>query len=290
MNRLFVIGDPIAHSKSPLIQNAMLRELGLSEEWSYSARRVPGKETAAWLAWAKTQDCRGFNATMPHKEHLVSLVDELSPEAAACQSVNTVCIREGRAFGFSTDGRGFLQSLTDAGIDPRGGKVVLLGAGGAARAVALQLAKLEVEEIAICNRSLERAQALCACAPGKLKPVGFSRAELERALDRCALLVNCTPLGMEGIGRQFEDLSFLQALPPQGAVCDLVYSPAETELLARARAEGHRTLNGLGMLLYQGIFALEHFLNRKLDLVRMRQIAECALSGEGEKGWKRVCY
>lgn len=278
MNQLFVIGDPIAHSKSPLLQNAMLQELGLAETWSYGARQVRGEEIATWLAQAKAGICRGFNATMPHKEHLARLVDQLSPGAAACRSVNTVCIREGRALGFSTDGPGFVQSLTDAQMDPQGGRVVLLGAGGAAKAVALQLAGLDVEEITVCNRNLERAQALCSHAPDKLKPASLNRRGLEEALARCSLLVNCTPLGMAGTGRQFEDLSFLQALPAQGAVCDLVYSPAETMLLARARAEGHRTLNGLGMLLYQGIFALEHFLDQKLDLAQMRRVAEAALA------------
>ena len=266
MKKLCVIGDPIAHSKSPLIQNAMLGALGLSGEYRYEAQRVPGDETAQWLARARAEGCAGFNATMPHKEHLVPLMDQLSDDARMYGAVNTVCLRDGRAVGHNTDGEGFLRALKEAGMDPAGKRVLMLGAGGAARAVAPKLLQGGAEAVFVCNRTVERAAELCAWDPmGRLAPVGMDGDTLGRLACRCELAVNCTSLGMEGAGGQFPDLSFVDALPSQAGVFDLIYSPPETELLHRVRQRGLRTANGLGMLIWQAILALELFLARELD-------------------------
>ena len=282
MNRLFVIGDPVAHSRSPLIQTAMLRALGLEDTWSYEARQVEREETGAWLEACRRGQCRGFNATMPHKENLAALVDWCDPQAAACGSVNTVCIREGRAYGYSTDGAGFLYGLERGGIDPMAGQVVLLGAGGAARAVTLALIQLGVEKVTLCCRRREQGEALRALAPQQLAVATWESPQMDQAIACCRLLVNCTPLGMEGTGSQFSHLDSLQLLPGQAAVCDLIYRPAETGLLAQARQRGHRGINGLGMLIGQAICALEHFLDRPLDRMTMGRVVEAALAEEGE--------
>jgi shikimate dehydrogenase len=279
LKKLCVIGDPISHSLSPLIQNAMIRALGLPFE--YSAVRVERGRTKEWLELARAKGYAGFNATMPHKEELAGLMDVLSPEAAACAAVNTVCIRNGRYYGFSTDGEGFFRSLADAEVSPAGKKVLLLGAGGAAKAVALRLAGAKAAEIAVCNRTEEKALELAKAAPEIIRAALFTPETLSREAADASLLVNCTSLGMEGTAGQFDDFSFLDGLPSGAAVCDIIYRPPETELLRRAKARGLRAANGLGMLIHQAICALEHFSDAPLDQRRMYEAASRALATGG---------
>lgn len=274
--KLCVIGDPVLHSKSPLIQNTLLQALGL--DYIYLCQPVRPGEAGRWLEAAKTAGYAGFNATMPHKEELLPLMDGLDEDARLYGSVNTVCIRDGRAYGCNTDGKGFVQALADAGVEVKGRRVVLLGAGGAAKAVSLKLVQQGAASVTVCNRTRERAAALCAHAPGVMRPAAFDPDSLQREAGAADLLVNCTSLGMEGTMSQFDSLSFLEALPRGAAVCDLIYHPAETALLARARELGHPALNGLGMLIHQAIFALELFTGCELDRPAMRRLAEAALA------------
>lgn len=276
--KLCVIGDPVLHSKSPLIQNTMLAALGL--DYIYLCQSVPRGETETWLRCAAFCGYAGFNATMPHKEALVPWMDELDEDARMYGAVNTVCLREGRCYGYNTDGRGFLAALEQAGVATRGQNVLILGAGGAAKAVAPKLCQAgDARQVVVANRTVEKAAALCAGAEkGRMIPVGFAPEELRRAAEQCDLLVNCTNLGMEGTGGQFSDFSFLEALPSHAAVCDVIYAPAETELLRRARERGLRTLNGLGMLIWQAVFALEHFTQTRIDGKAMVPLVEDALN------------
>ena len=276
--RLQVIGDPVLHSKSPVLHGAMLSALGLDA--AYDARVVRRGELPDYLRWARDHGVAGFNATMPHKEDLLPLLDGMDPAARLTGAVNTVCLREGAWVGFNTDGAGALSALGEVlGFDPAGSTVTLLGAGGAAKAVALALAEAGSERVRVCNRTLERAGELCARHP-RLTPAPFDPDTLERLCRGADLLVNCTSLGMEGCPRQFEGFSFLDALPPHGAVFDLIYHPAETELLAQARRRGLRAMNGLPMLVWQAVLALEHFLNRPLDRGAMAAAASAALEHE----------
>ena len=276
--KLCVIGDPVLHSKSPLIQNTMLAALGL--DYIYLCQSVPRGETETWLRCAAFCGYAGFNATMPHKEALVPRMDELDEDARMYGAVNTVCLREGRCYGYNTDGRGFLAALEQAGVATRGQNVLILGAGGAAKAVAPKLCQAgDARQVVVANRTVEKAAALCAGAEkGRMIPTGFAPEELRRAAEQCDLLVNCTNLGMEGTGGQFSDFSFLEALPSHAAVCDVIYAPAETELLRRARERGLRTLNGLGMLIWQAVFALEHFTQTRIDGKAMVPLVEDALN------------
>ena len=276
--RLQVIGDPVLHSKSPVLHGAMLSALGLDA--AYDARVVRRGELPDYLRWARDHGVAGFNATMPHKEDLLPLLDGIDPAARLTGAVNTVCLREGAWVGFNTDGAGALSALGEVlGFDPAGSTVTLLGAGGAAKAVALALAQAGAERVRVCNRTLKRAGELCARHP-RLTPAPSDPDTLERLCRGADLLVNCTSLGMEGCPRQFEGFSFLDALPPHGAVFDLIYHPAETELLAQARRRGLRAMNGLPMLVWQAVLALEHFLNRPLDRGAMAAAASAALEHE----------
>lgn len=279
MKKLCVIGDPIEHSKSPLIQNAMIRAAGL--DLVYDARRVAGRDTALWLARAEEEGYVGFNATMPHKENLLPLMDELSADAALYRSVNTVCRRKGRWYGHNTDGEGFLRALREAGMDPAGRNVLVLGAGGAAASVVLKLARSGARSIRVANRTVARAQMLCAReGTGLVQPADFAPDTLKRLAADSQLVVNCTSLGMTGVAGQFEDLSFLEELKADGAVFDLIYSPARTQLLARAQELGLPAANGLGMLVWQAVFALEQFAETTLDGGVMAAAARKALEGQ----------
>ena len=275
--KLCVIGDPVGHSKSPLIQNTMIKALGL--DYIYLCQPVPRGEIETWLRCAAFCGYAGFNATMPHKEVLVPLMDELDEDARMYGAVNTVAIRGGKYYGYNTDGRGFLTSLRQAGIETGGKTVLVLGAGGAAKAVAPKLVQAgEAACVFVANRTLEKAAALCAHdKQGRLAPAGFDRDTLCRLAEKADLLVNCTNLGMDGTNSQFEDFSFLDCLYPEAAVCDVIYSPDEPLLLHKARLAGHQTLNGLGMLVWQAIFALEHFTGEKIDGSAMLPLVRQAL-------------
>ena len=246
----------------------MLAALGL--DYVYLCQPVPRGRCREWLECAKFAGYAGFNATMPHKEELVELMDELDGDARLFGAVNTVCIRDGRAYGYNTDGAGFLRALDDEGIDPAGRRVLVLGAGGAAKAVCLKLAQAGAE-VVVCNRTADKAAALCAHEPARLRPAGFDPDTLRREAAECGLLVNCTSLGMEGAAGQFEKFSFLDALPAGAPVVDLIYAPAETELLRRAREGGHQTANGFGLLVNQVVLSLEHFTGAAIDAAEMKR-------------------
>lgn len=266
--KLCVIGDPVLHSKSPLIQNTMIRELGL--DYVYLCQPVPRGKCKQWLDCAKFAGYAGFNATMPHKEELVPLMDELDADAALIGAVNTVCIRDGKACGYNTDGEGFLRALADESIHPSGKNVLVLGAGGAAKAVCLKLAQVGAE-VTVCNRTLEKAAAICALDPAHLRPAGFDAPTLYKEAQDCDLLVNCTSLGMAGTAGQFEDFSFLDGLRLGVPVVDLIYAPAQTELLRQAKQRGHKTVNGFGLLVNQAVLALEHFTGAQIDAAKMKK-------------------
>lgn len=276
--QLQVIGDPVLHSKSPLLHRAMLGRLGL--ELPYTPRVVPRGGLPSYLSWAKANGVIGFNATMPHKEDLLPLLDQLDGDASRIGAVNTVCVRGSQLIGHNTDGGGCLLALEQAGLWPRE-RVVVLGAGGAAKAVALALAAAGARQIWVCNRTLAKAQALVQAGPGQvLAPADFSPQTLARLCAKAQLVVNCTNLGMDGCG-QFEDFSFLDALPGDGGVFDLIYHPDETTLLARARSRGLQACNGLTMLVHQAVLALEFFLDRPLNRASMAQAAMDALARSG---------
>lgn len=275
--KLCVIGDPVLHSKSPLIQNTMLRALGL--DYIYLCQPVPRGRAGEWLKCAAFAGYAGFNATMPHKEELLPLMDELDEDARMYGAVNTVCIRDGKYYGFNTDGKGFLASLRHAGVNKAGQRVLVLGAGGAAKAVAPKLCQEgAAQAVYVANRTAEKARALCAPWGERMIPADFRPETLAELAAQCSLVVNCTNLGMEGTAGQFADFSFLDALPAGAAVCDLIYAPAETELLRQARMRGFTALNGLGMLIWQAVFALEHFTRTPIDGAAMLPLVEEALA------------
>jgi shikimate dehydrogenase len=240
--RAGVVGWPIAHSLSPRIHGFWLAEH--SVDGSYEAVPVPPDGLAEAVARFRAEGWRGFNVTVPHKEAIIPLIDRLDPFAERIGAVNTVvALADGRLDGRNSDAPGFLASLGPIALDR---PVVMLGAGGAARAILAALAGAGATEIRIVNRNRSRAEALASAIPAIVGD-WESRAAL---LDGAGLLVNTTSLGMAGQPPLGLDLA---ALPRDAVVTDIVYRPLETGLLAAACARGNPTVDGLGMLLHQAV-------------------------------------
>lgn len=279
--RLFVIGHPITHSLSPAIHNAALRACGLPE--TYAALDVPADRLVETVALLRDPDVGGCNVTVPHKQAVMPLLDELSPEAARIGAVNTVAHRSGRLVGYNTDAAGFLASLRQVGVEAAGLRVVLLGAGGAARAIAFALVDAGVERLSIANRDAARAQRL-ADAVRRAARVGQEIEALElrpealaAPLGAAQLVVNATSAGMDGATSPLPP----PLVPSAGVACDIIYNPPETPFLRSARAAGARTINGLGMLVHQAAEAFTIWTGRPAPLAEMVRAAESALQRKG---------
>lgn len=276
MKQLYVIGDPVTHSKSPLLHNTMCALLGL--DYEYACRTVKREELAGFLTAVKGENCAGFNATMPFKELLLPYLDALDPLASRLGAVNTVCIKDGKLYGYNTDCPGYIAALRRRGFDPKGKRAVLLGAGGAAKAVAVGLCEAGAE-VFVANRTPDKAEALTALFPHQMYPMAWPDLHAPE-LARADLLVNATSLGMAGQG-QFGDFAFLQALPPACLVSDLIYHPTPTELLRRAAAQGLATMGGFPLLIHQAILALEYFTGQTIPPDAVLPALERAVGAQG---------
>ncbi len=274
--KLCVIGDPIEHSKSPIIHNTMIKAMNLPYVYDYN--KVAAGDIKKWIETAKRENYVGFNATMPHKVDIIPFVDVMDDEAKLYEAVNTVCFRDDKIYGFNTDGIGFLYSLLEKGVEVGEKTVTVIGAGGAASAVALKMVKEGAMKVNVLNRNIEKAESLCARFKDKMQAFAFTNQNLNLLAKDTDILINGTSLGMGGVDRDFEDLSFLSALPKTAIVCDLIYYPEKTKLLSRAQELNLNTLGGIGMLLYQGIYALEYMTGTKLDFNKMASLVKNELA------------
>ena len=267
-----VIGDPIRHSRSPAIFNAAFAATGL--DWAYLAFEVPGGRADRALDAMRVLGLEGLSVTMPHKTDVAGLVDELSPQAARLDAVNCVARDGDRLIGHNTDGAGFLASLRiEAGFEVQGRRCVVVGAGGAARAVVLALAEAGAAEVVVANRSADRAADAAGLAGTSGRAIDL--ANLASALAEAELLVNATSLGMDGASTPIS-AEGLAALPDRSLVADLVYQPIVTPLLASATGRGLATLGGLGMLVHQAAAAFEHWTGTAAPVAEMRRAGEAA--------------
>ncbi|WP_066683889.1 shikimate dehydrogenase family protein [Christensenella intestinihominis] len=244
-----VIGSPIAHSLSPAIHNMLYARYGL--ECTYGRELVTPGTLASFIESIPARHISGFNITMPLKREILPHLHYISPEA--CDGVNTVVVRPEGLYGYSTDAQGFLTALRSAGSDYKDANIVFIGAGAVTKLLACDANEKGAKSIAIVNRTPEKAQKIAR----HINAAHDHLANIGQYLQHCDLLVNTTPLGMSGTGSDFEDLSFLERLPSRAAVCDLIYSPAQTALLRSAQARGLKTMNGLGMLIWQAFFSFE---------------------------------
>jgi shikimate dehydrogenase len=242
-----LLGWPVAHSRSPVIHNHWLAHYGIAGR--YVLFPVPPEKLEAAVRGLSALGLRGCNVTTPHKQTIMPLVDRVDDLARRIGAVNTVVVeKDGTLSGFNNDGNGFVQSLRDASPQwrPDAGPIVVLGAGGAARAVVATLAAQGAREIRLSNRTFDRAKAIADEYGSPVTAVPWEqRAD---ALDGAALLANATSAGMAG--KPALDIA-LDRLPKHALVGDLIYIPPETPLLASARTRGNITVNGLGLLLNQ---------------------------------------
>ncbi|HET7770056.1 MAG TPA: shikimate dehydrogenase [Chloroflexota bacterium] len=273
-----VIGYPLHHSISPQFQQPAFDHLGLDVR--YAARETPPERLPSFLDELRAGGWLGCNVTIPHKLAVFDGVDALTDEAREIGAVNTVIVEGGRLLGHNTDAEGFMRALrAEAGFDVRGKEVVLLGAGGAALAVAVGLARAGVKRLWIANRTPARAEALAQRLEGRTdaRALPPHPAALVQALRDAQLLVNSTSVGMSS-GPAPSDLPLPEALlGPHLLVYDLVYNPAVTPLLAAASRVGARTLEGLPMLVYQGAASFERWTGKPAPTTIMMEAARRAL-------------
>ena len=276
-----VIGDPIEHTMSPLMHNAAFRELGL--DYVYVAFRVKRDELAQAIEGMRALNIRGLNVTIPHKVNIIPLLNSLDPLAEKIGAVNTVVSKDGMLKGYNTDASGFLQALLDKGVTPEGKNAVILGAGGAARAISFILAEREAN-LVILNRleemdwAEELARKISSVFGKEVRALELKEANLRTALDKAELLVNATSVGMSPNINSTPVPARL--LRPGLVVFDIVYNPIQTRLLREAEAAGAQTINGLEMLAWQGALAFEKWTGQKAPLDLMKREAIKALGHE----------
>lgn len=276
-----LIGNPLKHSISPAFQQAAFDHLGLDVR--YEMWETPDEELAAAVGRLHGASIVGANVTIPCKEKIMPLLDELSDTAERIGAVNTVVSREGKLMGFNTDAEAFVTSLLqDASYRLRNRKAVILGSGGVARAVMFALLNAEVTSVTVFNRSVERGRALVrsfARSAGRIPLAAPPWSELQesRALQDCNLLVNCTSMGMRFGAAEAESPLSAESIPKDAMVYDLVYNPEETPLLKEAKKAGAETLGGLSMLVHQGAASFELWTGKKAPLDIMLLAAREAL-------------
>jgi shikimate dehydrogenase len=256
-----IIGDPVTHSLSPRIHNAAFAAAGL--DWVYVAFPVPRGRAAAALDAMRSLGLAGLNVTMPHKTDVAAACDVLTDMASTLRSVNTVArLDDGALLGDSTDGDGFVRSLREVGVTVEGKHAIVLGAGGAARAVALALMTTGASVTLWARRDDRAADAATA--------VGVkATSDVDRGVAEADIVVNATPVGMDGEAPPFDPSRLHQGQH----VADLIYHPADTPLLAAARAAGANATNGLGMLVHQAALAFERWTGVAAPLDVMRAAA-----------------
>lgn len=273
-----IFGWPVAHSRSPAMHNAAFAHLG--RDAVYVPFAVAPERLEQALGGVVALGVSGLNVTLPHKARVIPLLWHVEPDAVAIGAVNTI-LRDGdRLIGANTDAAGLARSLSVVGVPLAGARVVVLGAGGAARAAVVGLARAGAERVVVAARKPERAEALVASLSAAVPEALLAHADLGEELSRwlpdSTLLVQSTSATLESSpdAEAFAAALPLDRLPETAVVCDLVYQPRVTAVLARASARGLSTVDGLGMLLYQGALAFERWTGEAAPVGVMRAALE----------------
>ena len=283
MGVCYLLGYPVGHSMSAVMHNAAFRELSLEHRYELLPVR-PGDLASVVSGRMRDPDVLGANVTIPHKVAVVGILDWVEPEASRIGAVNTVVNDGGVLKGHNTDGMGAMRALLEAHGDLGGSRVLLLGAGGAARAIGYHLSR-NVEALVIANRTVQRAVELAAdlssyaeCV-ASVETCSLTTGELKTALKGADILINTTSVGMSP--RVDESPICADILRPRLLVFDAVYNPMKTRLLRDAEKAGARTLEGLRMLVYQGVAAFELWTGLRAPEVLMLRHVEEHLGGGG---------
>lgn len=255
--KLAVIGDPIEHSLSPAMHREFIKLNGDNAEYT---RFHVTKDTLADMMKRVRGEMRGINVTAPHKVAVIDYLDEISEDARLFGAVNTVVNDGGRLIGYNTDAKGFYNSLLREGIDTKNKDILFFGAGGATKSVCMYLAMKNAKSITVINRTKEKAIAL---GENIKSAIGYE-IKTEMELSHYDVVINTTSAGM---APQLDVLPYadLDFIDKNTAVVDMIYNPPETKFLRLAREKGARTVNGLGMLICQGILAYELFMDTQLS-------------------------
>jgi shikimate dehydrogenase len=280
-----VIGYPLKHSVSPDFQQAALDYYKL--DIRYEAREVKIADLLSTIYKLRQPQNLGANITVPYKQETLHLIDEVDDFASMVGAMNTIVNRGGKLVGFNTDAHGFLKALRDdAKFEPENKTAVVLGAGGAARAVCFALLQEKVSSLIISNRTMEKSGGLADSLAGQaannnmsteISAVLWQGPKLAEVLQSCQLIVNCTSLGMKGSPYEEESPLTSNLIPKGALVYDLVYNPSETPLLRAAREAGASTIDGLPMLVYQGAASFKIWTDREAPLDIMIAAAKQAL-------------
>ena len=275
-----IIGDPVEHSLSPVMHNAAFSFLGLN--LVYVAFTVTAKELQTAVLGAKSLGIRGLNVTMPHKNAVINHLDKLDKNAEAIGAVNTVLIEDGKLTGYNTDGVGAITALHENGVKTEETKIVLLGAGGSAQAIAYHAAQ-EAEELVILNRTTKNAECLVndlrKSFDSKINAGTLSVDVLKKELKDADILVNATSVGMHPNVDQSPVPKDL--LRSDLCVMDIIYNPLETKLAKDAKAVGAKVVSGLDMLVYQGAVSFEIWTNCPPPVDVMKKAALTKLKEQG---------
>jgi shikimate dehydrogenase len=265
--RLAIIGDPISHALSPVLQSFLIRHFGVP--FTYEALQVRSADLPEMMQRLRSDNFRGINVTIPHKQAVVPFLDELDEAAARIGAVNTIVVDGARLIGYNTDASGFLHSLEAAKIAVGGKRAFVLGAGGAARAVVFALMQAGAETIFICNRSNTRAESLIVeFAPniktGQIQNIPWANRISWFERQRADLIINATSVGMHP---RIDEMPLPpHVFVPHMVAIDLVYNPRHTAFLQAAKTAGATVVGGLGMLIHQGVAALALWSQQQLDI------------------------
>ena len=275
-----IIGDPVEHSMSPVMHNAAFRELGI--DYLYVPFRVKSEELGKAIEGMRALNIKGLNVTIPHKVAVIQFLDELDHLAEKIGAVNTIVNDDGVLKGYNTDATGFRQALLEREIEPKGKNVVILGAGGASRAISFILAERGAN-LVILNRLLELdwaeelARQISQVFEKEIEALKLDEENLTTVLREADILVNATSVGMSP---NVDETPVPAKLLNSGLVVfDIVYNPIKTKLLREAEAAGAKTIGGLNMLAWQGALAFEQFTGQKAPVDLMRKEAIKVLSG-----------
>ena len=275
------IGYPIGHSLSPVMYNAAFPALGLDAR--YEAWSTPAEELSAVAERLRSEMVLGLNVTVPHKQAIIPLLDEVDATARAIGAVNCISKVDGRVVGHNTDMYGFVRSLREAGCEPRGLRILVLGVGGSAREIVHGLIEAGAAAVTLAGRSLDRVEILAnevrtAAGATMIEAAGWQDEGFVAAARAADVVVNCTPVGMRHTAAEAESPLPAALLRPGLWVCDLVYNPLETPLLRQVREAGARRVGGLEMLVYQAAESVRWWTGQEAPIDIMRKAALAALA------------